>query len=249
MAIYGYARCSTKKQDAQRQLRNIAAACQDANIKFYFDAFTGTKMEGRKDWSRLIKVIKPGDTIYFDSVSRMSRNAEEGVKEYQRLYTMGVHLIFLKEPHINTDVFHEALEKSKIPMTGTDVDLILAGVEKFLLTLAKKQVELAFEQAEKEVADLQQRTREGIVTAKLAGKSVGRTQGAHIVTQKSIDCKKVIRDLSKMFGGPMKDKDLIKLLSIDKNTYYRYKAQLKEEFHLLETTSTGEAPQDFSTEE
>ena len=49
--------------------------------------------------------IKTGDTIVFDSVSRMSRNAGEGFNDYKMLYKKGIHLIFLNEPLINTSVF------------------------------------------------------------------------------------------------------------------------------------------------
>ena len=49
--------------------------------------------------------IKTGDTIVFDSVSRMSRNAGEGYNDYKTLYSMGVNLIFLNKPLINTSVF------------------------------------------------------------------------------------------------------------------------------------------------
>ena len=44
----------------------------------------------------------------------------------------------------------------------------------YLMALAKEQIKLAFEQSEKEVADLHQRTREGLLTARLNGKQVGR---------------------------------------------------------------------------
>ena len=47
------------------------------------EAFTGTKVEGRKEFEKLLKVGKPGDTIVYDSVSRMSRNADEGFRLYQ----------------------------------------------------------------------------------------------------------------------------------------------------------------------
>ena len=40
------------------------------------------------------------------SVSRMSRNAEEGFKDYKMLYESGVNLVFLNEPLINTSVFN-----------------------------------------------------------------------------------------------------------------------------------------------
>ena len=54
------------------------------------------------------------------------------------------------------------------------MDFILKGINEYLMALAKEQIKLAFGQSEKEVADLHQRTREGLVTAKLNGKQVGR---------------------------------------------------------------------------
>ena len=49
--------------------------------------------------------VKEGDIIVFDSVSRMSRNAAEGFKDYKALYEAGIHLEFINEPLINTSVF------------------------------------------------------------------------------------------------------------------------------------------------
>ena len=65
----------------------------------------------------LLKLVKEGDTIVFDSVSRMSGNADEGFNAYEELYNRGVSLVFLKEPHINTDTYKQALE-SNIKLTG-----------------------------------------------------------------------------------------------------------------------------------
>ena len=43
---------------------------------------------------------------------------------------------------------------------------ILDALNDYILTLAKKQIQLAFIQSQKEVDDLYQRTREGIETAR-----------------------------------------------------------------------------------
>ena len=99
---YGYCRISTKKQNIERQERNIKAAYPEALI--CKEVYTGTKSD-RKEWNKLLKALKPADTVVFDSVSRMSRNAEEGFETYERLYNAGVNLAFLKEPHINTDTY------------------------------------------------------------------------------------------------------------------------------------------------
>lgn len=152
---YGYTRISTKKQSIDRQIRNIKAVCPDAVI--VQEAYTGTTVS-RPEWMKLYRRLQPGDTVYFDSVSRMSRNAEDGFALYQELFDAGVELIFLKEPHINTATYKKSLESS-IPVTGTAVDVILDGVRQYLMILAKEQIRLAFDQSEKEVMDLRQRTR------------------------------------------------------------------------------------------
>ena len=98
MRIYGYARVSTKQQNIERQIRNIKDKYPEAII--VTDEFTGTKLD-RPGWTKLYKQLKPGDTVVFDQVSRMSRDADEGFRVYEDLYNQGVNLTFLKEPHIS----------------------------------------------------------------------------------------------------------------------------------------------------
>lgn len=224
--IYGYVRVSTDKQNIDRQIRNILAV--DASAKIYQEIFTGTKTTGRHKFQKLLNKVQSGDTIIFDSVSRMSRNASEGFELYKKLFDDGVNLVFINEPYINTDVY-KATRDALVPMTNTDVDLILAGVNQYLMKLAEKQVELAFEQAQKERDDLSERTKQGLQTAKLNGKQLGRAKGTVVVTKKSDESKKKILKYSKAFGGSLSDKDLIKLLEINKNTYYKYKKELKSQ--------------------
>ena len=221
--VYGYVRISTPKQSIERQIRNIKAEYPDAII--VQDEYTGTKMQ-RPNWTKLYQRLLAGDVIIFDSVSRMSRNAEEGFATYEELYEKGIVLVFLKEPHINTDTYRNALTNG-VTLTGTMVDYILQGVNQYLMALAKEQIRLAFEQAEKEVSDLQQRTREGIETARLNGKQIGQVRGAKLTTQKAIATKKVIRSYSKDFDGTLSDKDCIKLIGCARGTYYKYKRELR----------------------
>ena len=138
--------------------------------------------------------------VVFDSVSRMSRNAEEGFALYEDLYHKGIRLVFLKEHHIDTETYKKALSGS-IAMTGTNVDFILKGINEYLMALAKEQIKLAFEQSEKEVAELHQRTREGLLTARLNGKQVGRKKGVGFETKKAREAKQIIRTHCKTFGG------------------------------------------------
>lgn len=224
--IYGYCRISTTKQNIQRQIDNIKREYPSSII--ITEEYTGTKIN-RPAFDKLIRNIKENDTIVFDEVSRMSRNAEEGFKLYEKLYNQGVNLIFIKEPHINTSTYKKALE-SNISMTGTNVDYILEGVNKFLMALAKEQIELAFKTAQAEVDFLHQRTSEGVQRAITNGAKCGglTTKGTKLTTKKSKEMKKKILELSKDFKGSNKDTEVMAILKIARNTYYKYKNELKE---------------------
>ncbi|WP_029699312.1 recombinase family protein [Clostridium sp. Ade.TY] len=222
--IYGYVRVSTKTQNIDRQIKNILREYPNAILKE--EKATGTKIEVRKVFKQLLKIVKKGDTIVFDSVSRMSRNAEEGFKLYQELFNRGIELVFLKENYINTSTYKKALNNN-IQLTNTNVDSILKGVNEYLMLLAKEQIQIAFNQAEKEVKDLQQRTKEGIEVARAKGKQIGRTKGITIETDKAKECKKQILKHSKKFGGTLNNKECIEMLHIAKATFYKYVEELQ----------------------
>ena len=235
--IYSYCRISTKDQSIERQIRNAKNLYEEAII--VEEVYTGTKLEGRKEFEKLVGKwitendkevlrggkVKSGDTIVFDSVSRMSRNAEEGFKLYKDLFSKGIELEFIKEPHINTSTYKKAISGG-IELTGTIVDSILEGINKYLLALAEEQIKLAFIQSEKEVMDLRQRTKEGMETARLNGKQIGLEKGTKLTTKKSIEAKEIILKHSKDFNGTLNDPEVIKLCGISRNSYYKYKKEL-----------------------
>lgn len=234
--IYGYCRISTKHQNIERQVRNILKAYPDADIRK--EAYTGTKVEGRRAFERILKEVRSGDTIVFDSVSRMSRNASEGVTLYERLYNDGIELVFLKEPHVNTSVYREALQKQQDnyikvdtgdTSTDTFINSILEALQTFQMDLAKKQIEIAFQQSEKEVTDLRQRTKEGIETARRNGKQIGQEKGRTLHIKKKAQAKRVIKRHNKSFGGTLTNEQTWTLAGISKMTFYKYRDEIIQE--------------------
>lgn len=236
--VFGYCRVSTEKQSIERQVRNITMTYPDALI--VRETYKGTTL-GRPEFEKLLKHIEAGDMIVFDSVSRMSRNAVEGFELYEALYGRGVELVFLKEPHINTSTYRRELER-QINLTvetgdkATD-DLmrgILDALNRYILSLARRQIELAFAQSEKEVMDLRQRTREGIETARRTGKQIGgHKAGVKMVIKKEAPVKELIKKYSKDFGGHNSDTEVIAIINgtgklhVARNTFYKYKRELK----------------------
>lgn len=250
--VYGYVRVSTMQQNIERQIRNIKERYPEAII--IQDEYTGTKMN-RPQWSKLYKALKAGDIIIFDEVSRMSRDAEEGFRVYQELYERGCELIFLKESHINTEAYREALKgaiKTEVKSGDQDTDELITGImtalNKFMMSKVKSDIRRAFDQAEKEVKYLRQRTHEGIETARLNGKQIGRSEGDKLTVKKSEPIKELIRQYSKDFDGNLNDMELLGVLNtktvkvpakqkgkekeisahLSRNTLYKYKREMKE---------------------
>lgn len=225
--IYGYCRVSTEHQSLARQERNILSEFPNATI--VKEKFTGTTME-RPVWTRLVKVdsngkglLSAGDTVVFDSVSRMARTAEDGFRAYMDLYKRGVNLVFIKERHIDTAVLDNASKKAIELTNDKKLNFIIDGVNKCLEAYSEELIEVAFRQSEKEVEDTRERIKEGILTRKLAGKQVGRKQGAGFTTKKEIRNLRNIKKYSKQFGGSLTDNELAKMLGIDRRTVAKYR--------------------------
>lgn len=156
----------------------------------------------------------------------MSRNAEEGIKEYFNFVERDIELIFLKEGYINTALYKKALE-NKIDSTGNKIaDIYIDATNEVLKILAQEQIKIAFDQAEKEVLDLRERTKEGLRVTKAKGTVLGRKQGDTYTTKKEKEMREKIKKLAKDFGGNLKDIEVFTLLGITKNTYYKYKKNI-----------------------
>ncbi len=227
--IYGYCRISTRKQNIERQVENILVAYPAAVNHIYKESYTGTKIQGRKELDKLLSRVIEGDTIVFDSVSRFSRNAQEGMDLYIELFDKGINLVFLKESYIDTDVYRSSVSQS-IAKTGNEIaDCYIEATNKVIRILARQQVERAFDQAQKEVTDLRQRTKEGIRVAREHGKQVGIAKGTKLTVKKKAPSKEKIRKYCRDFNGQLTDTETMKQIGISRNTYYKYKKEIIEE--------------------
>jgi DNA invertase Pin-like site-specific DNA recombinase len=243
--IYGYARISTPRQNLQRQVDNLTAF--DPTMRIVQETWSG-RASDRPAYGRLTGRVRAGDTIVFDSVSRMSRDADQGVKDYFALFDRGVELVFLKERHIDTSVFKQAAERA----VALDVATGDEATDRFMATLngavngllhdiAVKQIRLAFEQSEKEVADLRQRTREGMAVARAQGKRIGNAEGTTRATEKKRRSIPLILKHSKRYGGTLSAGECMRLCGIGKNAYFRYCREIDAEIvgHASEEEQEG----------
>lgn len=229
--VYGYIRVSTKKQSVELQRKAIS---QYSRIDEWFeDTKTGTTIN-RDDFNRLVKWVNAdldeGNTvtIIFYSVSRMSRNAEEGIKQYFDWYDRGVNLVFLNEHHIDTDSYRKsqgvAIADIKTGDEDTDdlINGILARVNKFIRAKAADDITKAFEQAEKEVKDLQKRTKDGMEAKGAAEKISKARKGQTFVTIKEYEVRIDMLKKLKDYGGTYSLSDVAKQNKVSRMSIYRY---------------------------
>lgn len=218
-----------------RQIDDIHTMCPEATI--YFETYTGTK-SNRPEWQKLLHLCRQGKVseIWFCDVSRMSRNKEEGYSTWRELYDLGVELHFIQNPQIDTTTYKEALSKTLSvdtdfgdAATNQFVGDIFSAVNDYMISLAQKQIYIAFEEAEQEARDLSQRTKEGLEIARINGRQIGRQEGVTIDTWKR---RKAIRKIKKYYtryGGQVSAEDCIKICEISKSTFYRYIEQIDQE--------------------
>lgn len=231
MRIFGYARVSTRHQSLDRQIANIRAAYPNVS-EIVTEKFTGTKLD-RPAWNRLYKKLTAGDTVVFDEVSRMARNAEEGFSTYRELFSRGVTMVFLKEAHINSDTYKASMEAQipAIDVGGEEaeqelMDGIRDVLNRYIMRLAERQIKIAFSQAEKEVNFLHKRIAEGM-EASGAGEKIAKARtGNSYETKKSKEMKVRIVQMAKDFNGTMTDRDVMDVLHLARNSYYKYKREL-----------------------
>lgn len=94
---YAYLRISTvDKQEFTRQ----EFVLKDYKIDQYFEEkISGTKKaSSRPEFEKLLQVVKQGDTIYFESMSRMARSMQDLIDTTNLLANkMKVKVVFIKE--------------------------------------------------------------------------------------------------------------------------------------------------------
>ncbi|MDA1612168.1 MULTISPECIES: recombinase family protein [Bacillus] len=162
---FGYVRVSSKDQNEERQivnLRNIGIDERD----IFIDKQSGKTMD-RENYQYMKKYARTGDTIVFDSLTRLGRTMIDILEEFRYYEEHKINLQFLKEPFINVTYNGDATN-----------DVIQSAIQKATATILS-----AF--AEKERVDTKKRQAEGIAVAQAQGKHLGRPRTQ--ITQEFID--------------------------------------------------------------
>lgn len=94
--LYGYARVSSKEQSLKRQIKELEEKGVDKK-NIYKEIGTAKSFQNRIEYQKMLDNCKVGDTIYFTSLDRFSRNVRETVKQLEILENRGLKAVFLKE--------------------------------------------------------------------------------------------------------------------------------------------------------
>lgn len=192
---YAYIRVSTVDQNEARQIENMKVL-GIAREDMFIDKLSG-KNTDRPQYQKLKEIVQEGDTVVFDSITRLSRKYEDIKDEYQFYVKKGVFLEFNKEPILNTP-------KEKVD------DIVQIALADVILSLLA-----AFAQKERE--DIKLRQAEGIAIAKAKGKYKGRKSKLVKGGEEEVRAKAIIED----YLNKVSIADIRKKYRVGTGTIYR----------------------------
>jgi len=152
MAQYGYVRVSTREQNEDRQL----VAMRDFGISerdIFLDKLSGKDFE-RPSYRRLLRKLKPGDTLVIKSIDRLGRDYGE-ILEQWRVITKEKQaaIVVLDIPLLDT-------RQKERDLTGTFIADLVLQILSYVAQTEREQIH--------------QRQAEGIEAAKARGVRFGR---------------------------------------------------------------------------
>ena len=192
---YGYIRVSTREQNEDRQLKAMEEyGIKPANISV--DKQSGKDFK-RPGYRRLLKKLRPGDTIVVKSIDRLGRNYDEILEQWRLLTKQKqVWIVVLDMPLLNT--------KQGKDLTG----VVIADIVLQLLSYVA-QTEREFNR---------QRQAEGIAAAIERGVKFGRRR---LERPGSFD-----EVMEKLESGEFSAQSAADQLGVSRTTFFRWlKAQ------------------------
>lgn len=191
---FAYVRVSSEQQNIDRQIDTMRALGIDERDTF-IDKASG-KDTNRQQYQALKAVVRKGDTVIFDSITRLSRNMADIKKEYKWFNQNEINMQFVKEPMLNT--------------TNDTTDVMKQAINDIILTLLG-----AFAQQERE--SIKQRQAEGIKAARARGKHLGRPKAELTNNQ-----RKQFNELyPKWKSGEITAIAMMKDLDLKRTTFYK----------------------------
>jgi len=125
--IWGYYRCSTDQQDAERQIRSLKdAGCE----KIVGDFITGTSdYSDREELPKLLEEIKEGDLLILDELNRLGRTMVTMLVEVNKLLEKGVKIRTL-DGRLDTQNMNQEIVKLIVSVMGYAAEMELKNIKR-----------------------------------------------------------------------------------------------------------------------
>ena len=212
---YGYARVSTKEQNADRQVKAIYDYCNQKGISIderhmIIDKASGKDFK-RENYSALRNtMLRSGDTLIVKELDRLGRNKEEIKRELEHFKEQGIRVKILNIPTTLVDLEGEQSSQWVMEMVNNILIEVLGAI------------------AEEERLKIRQRQREGIDLAKAKGVELGRPKMNYsTLTDQQ-------REIIKANYTKWKEKEItatrfMELVGLKRNTFYKIMKEYGEE--------------------
>lgn len=187
---FGYARVSSKEQNLDRQIQALKKyGVNERDIVTDKQSGKDFNREGYKTLKN--SLLRKDDTLVIKELDRLGRNMEQIKNEWQELEQLGINIVVLDNPILNTEGKSDLERK-----------LISNIVFELLSYMAQKERE-----------KLRQRQREGIEQAKALGKHLGRPKATYPNNWKEVYNEWKDKKISGVKA--------MELMNLKKNTFYK----------------------------
>jgi DNA invertase Pin-like site-specific DNA recombinase len=194
-----YIRVSSKEQNLARQYDEMKAlGIEDKYI--YEDKTSGKDFE-RIGYQYMKRALEKGDTLVIKSLDRLGRNQEQIKQEWQ----------FFRDNEINVRV---------LDMPALNIDYSQKEIKDIFKMISNIVFEVMSFMAEDERNRIKQRQREGIISAKKAGKHLGRPQlNLNTLSKKQLETLK--SNYQKWKTRQLTGTEFMNLLELKRNSFYK----------------------------
>lgn len=199
--IFGYARVSSKDQNLDRQIEEfIKYGVEERDI--IVDKQSGKDFNRNGYKTLKYNLLRNGDTLVIKELDRLGRNMEQIKVEWKELEDVGVNLVVIDNPILNT-------------AGKTDLEKKLISNIVF---------ELLSYMSEKERLKIKQRQAEGIKIAKEKGKKFGRPKVGYPDNWEEVYNRWLNKEITAVVA--------MYELNLKKNTFYKLVKQFQNDTNI-----------------
>ena len=171
-----------------------------------------------------LKSFKDGDKVVTTKIRNLELPGSSASDTYQMIFNTGADIIILDSPALSSEIFKKTLIQKTRGTSVKETELIIAAVTEIL----NLQIEAELTKKEKEILPIPKEEILEIRPKKISDRE--KKDQKIVVTKKEVESKKFIRENLIDFGGTMTNNEIMDALHLARNSYYKYKKKVSEEF-------------------